>query len=83
MTKKIIQVPVDESLLKQLDSLSGKKKIARAELIREACQSYLATVEEAELEQQYKEGYWKIPESSDVGEAQESMIGEIFLEESW
>jgi metal-responsive CopG/Arc/MetJ family transcriptional regulator len=83
MGKKIIQVPVDERLLKQLDDFSGKKKIARAELIREACQSYLAAINKEDLERQYKEGYLRIPESSDVGKAQESMLKEILPEESW
>jgi metal-responsive CopG/Arc/MetJ family transcriptional regulator len=83
MTRKIIQVPVDEILLKKLDDLSHKQKEARAEVIREACQSYLAAVETEDLEKQYKAGYKRIPESPDAGEAQEAILGETLSEESW
>jgi metal-responsive CopG/Arc/MetJ family transcriptional regulator len=83
MTKKIIQVPVDEKLLKKLDDLSDKQKKARAEVIREACQRYLAAVETDDLEKQYQAGYKRIPESPDAGKAQEAMLGEILSEESW
>jgi metal-responsive CopG/Arc/MetJ family transcriptional regulator len=83
MTKKIIQVPVDENLLKRLDYFSVKQNKARAEVIREACQSYLAAIETEDLERQYKEGYERIPESIDAGKAQEAMLSEILPEESW
>jgi metal-responsive CopG/Arc/MetJ family transcriptional regulator len=83
MTKKIIQVPVDKSLLQKLDDLSVRQKKARAEVIREACQSYLAAIETEDLERQYKEGYERIPESSDSAKAQEATLSEILAEESW
>ena len=55
MPKKVIQVPVDAKLLKELDTLSKKQHKARAEVIREACAQYITKVEEAELDRQYIE----------------------------
>ena len=83
MTKKVIQVPVDEELLNGLDNLSKKQHKARAELIRQACLHYLQQVEYKELDRLYRQGYEKIPEESEVGEAQIDMAGQVMPKELW
>jgi metal-responsive CopG/Arc/MetJ family transcriptional regulator len=83
MAKKIIQVPVDEVLLKDLDRLSKRQCKARAELIRYACQKYLRLVEQEEMDRIYQQGYKKIPEQSALGDAQISLSGQILSRESW
>ncbi|MFW6118078.1 MAG: ribbon-helix-helix protein, CopG family [Chloroflexota bacterium] len=83
MVKKVIQVPVDEQLLIALDQTSRKQKKARAELIREACQYYLEQVESEELDRLYQQGYERLPEETELGEAQIGLAGEILPEESW
>jgi len=83
MVKKVIQVPVDEGLLIALDHTSRKQNRARAELIREACQCYLAQVESEELDRLYKEGYERVPEGPDLAEAQIGLAGEVLPKESW
>jgi len=83
MTKKVIQVPVDEELLKNLDSLSKKQRKARAELIRQACLSYLEQAKEEELDKIYREGYKRIPETPDMGEVGAALLAEILPKESW
>ena len=83
MAKKVIQVPVDEVLLKELDSVSKKQQRARSELIRQACRHYLRQVEHEELDKLYKQGYEKIPEEAEIGEAQIAIAGEIVSGESW
>ena len=83
MVKKVIQVPVDEELLVALDRTSRKQNRARAELIREACQCYLAQVESEELDRLYQEGYERVPEGPELGEAQIGLAGEILAKESW
>ncbi len=83
MVKKVIQVPVDEELLIALDQTSRKQNKARAELIREACQHYLEQVESEELDQLYQQGYERLPEESELGEAQIALAGEILSGESW
>lgn len=81
MAKKVIQVPVDEELLRELDNLSKKQCKARSELIRQACLRYLQQVESEELDRLYREGYRRIPEESEAGEAQAAMSAELFSKE--
>ena len=83
MVKKVIQVPVDEKLLTALDKLSRKQSQARSEIIRRACQHYLEQMESEELDKIYQQGYERIPEDVEIGEAQVSIAGEILSEESW
>lgn len=83
MGKKVIQVPVDEELLTALDQLSRKQRKARSELIRQACQNYLRQVESEELDRLYQQGYEKLPEGPESGEAQVAVAGEILPRESW
>jgi metal-responsive CopG/Arc/MetJ family transcriptional regulator len=83
MVKKIIQVPVDEELLKDLDILSKKQRKARSELIRQACLRYLQQVKYEELDKLYQQGYIRIPEEPEAGEIQIAMSGEILSAESW
>ena len=83
MVKKVIQVPVDEELLKDLDRLSRKQGRARSELIRQACISYLRRLEDEEQDKIYQQGYLRIPEEPAVGEAQVTMLGEALSRESW
>jgi len=83
MAKKVIQVPVDEGLLKELDNLSKKQSKARSELIRQACLSYLRQVEREELDRIYQQGYMRIPEEPGTGEIQVAISGEFMTKESW
>ncbi len=83
MAKKVIQVPVDEELLKDLDGLSKKQRKARSELIRQACQIYLQQAKQEEMDRLYQQGYERIPEEAEVGEAQVAVVGEIISRESW
>jgi len=79
MVKKVIQVPVDKELLVSLNMASRKQQKTRAELIREACLSYLRQVEEEEMDIIYRKGYEKMPESEDIGRAQVKLIGGILI----
>jgi metal-responsive CopG/Arc/MetJ family transcriptional regulator len=83
MIKKVIQVPVDEELLRDLDSLSKKQRKARAELIRQACSSYLQKAKDQELDMTYQQGYLRIPEEPEEGETQIAISGQILPGESW
>ena len=83
MAKRIIQVPVGEKLLIALDRTSRKKNKARAELIREACECYLAQLESEELDRLYQRGYERVPEAGEVGEAQIGLAAGILSEELW
>ena len=83
MAKKVIQIPVDEELLRNLDSLSKKQRKARSEVIRQACLSYLQRIEELELDKIYQRGYIEIPEELTTGEIQAVISGEFLSKESW
>ena len=83
MAKKVIQVPVDDELLKDLNSLSKKQHKARSELIRQACLRYLQQVENEELDRVYQQGYKRIPEEPETGEIQLAMSGEYLSKELW
>jgi len=83
MTKKVIQVPIDEQLLFALDRLSRRQGKARAGVIREACRCYLAAREAEELDAEYRRGYEELPEESELAEAQVALAGETLSRESW
>jgi metal-responsive CopG/Arc/MetJ family transcriptional regulator len=83
MVKKVIQVPVDEGLLRDLDNLSKKQRKARSELIRQACLSYLQRVKDEELDNIYRRGYIRIPEEPEAGEIQIAVAGKVLAKESW
>ena len=83
MVKKVIQVPMDRELLNSLNKVSVKQKRARAELIREACMSYLGQIEEDEMDIIYRRGYEKIPEKEDTGRAQAEIMGRVLPRERW
>lgn len=83
MSKKVIQLPIDDELLKNINYLSKKQHKARAALIREACKNYIVLTEQAESERLYEQGYEKMPETADNGEAQLTMLKKIAPAEKW
>ncbi len=83
MVKKVIQVPVDEKLLTELDRVSKKQSEARSEIIRRACRQYIDQVESEEMDYQYQQGYRRLPEDTGVGKVQLLMVGEVLPEETW
>lgn len=83
MTKKIIQVPVDEELLQALDHVSAKLHKARAAVIRQACKQYLTRMEQEELDKLYQQGYEKSPEEHEWGVVQMNLATQILPKESW
>ncbi len=83
MAKKIIQVPVDDSLLGSLDDMANRKGQSRSEVIREACLRYLRQAEYEKLDEAYKEGYGRIPEKPGVAESQALLTSRILEAENW
>ncbi|MBN2025989.1 MAG: ribbon-helix-helix protein, CopG family [Actinobacteria bacterium] len=83
MAKRVIQVPVDDSLIEALNTASKKGGLTRSELIRQACRLYLRQLKTAELDTIYREGYENIPEEPAMGEIQADLAGQVLQEESW
>ena len=80
---KVIQVPMEEELLRAVNRRAKAKQSSRAALIRSACEEYLRRVEEEELERRYVEGYRRKPETPSVGKLGEKMAAEVWPKEDW
>lgn len=83
MNKKVIQVPVNQDLLADLDRLAEKQNTPRAEVIRQACRQFLKRAEQEELESLYREGYKQTPETPQLAEAQLDLTGRVIAQEQW
>ncbi len=83
MSKKVIQVPIDDELLGALDEASGTERRKRADLIRQACREYLKRHQTEMLDRLYQEGYERVPEDGAIGEAQVALLGPVLGDESW
>lgn len=82
-SNRIVQVPIDENLLAQLDELSRAEGGSRSAVIRRACREYLRRVREDALDEVYERGYQRVPEDTAVGQAQASLAAQVLPEESW
>lgn len=80
---KVIQVPMDEDLLREVTRTAKVQRATRAALIRKACQEFLRRLEEAELDRRYAEGYRRKPESPASGKLGEKMAAEVWPKEDW
>lgn len=83
MSKKVIQVPIEDELLEALDEVSRSERRSRADLIRIACRDYLRRRRSQTLDRLYQEGYERVPEDSAIGEAQVALLGQVLGEETW
>ena len=80
---KVIQVPMDETLLRAVNRRAKASRSTRAALIRTACEEYLRKLEEEELDRRYVEGYRRKPENPDWGEAGSKLAAQVWPEEDW
>ena len=80
---KVIQVPMDEKLLRAVNRQARASRSTRAALIRKACQQYLQRLEERELDRRYVEGYRRKPEKPAWGEMGAKLAAEVLPEEHW
>jgi hypothetical protein len=80
---KVIQVPMEETLVQTLDSWSRELDRSRADIIREACRRYLKHLEREKLEKLYREGYDRFPEEPIIAHTQEALLGQVLPKEDW
>jgi len=83
---RIIQVPVPEELLRELDALSEKRGQSRSALIREACATYVASLEETEADRRYIRSYTETPETEEEKEWAElgaEMLARFTADDEW
>jgi len=75
---KVTHMVMDEHLLSRIDEWAGKLGISRSELVRQACQRFLTSLQE----KAYVQAYLEVPESSDAGEAQVGLMAEVMGQEA-
>lgn len=83
---RIIQVPISEDLLQQLDAYSAERGQSRSAFIREACAEYVAKLTEEELDRQYEEAYRKFPEGEEEeawARMGEHELAKLLAEDEW
>jgi metal-responsive CopG/Arc/MetJ family transcriptional regulator len=82
-SSRIVQVPIDDALLSELDELSKTQGSSRSETIRTACRDYLRRRRAETLDDAYERGYKRVPEGGAVGEAQATLAAHALPEETW
>jgi hypothetical protein len=80
---KVIQVPMEEELLKQIDAIAGSVAESRVEFIREACQQRLKSLHAKELHRLYIEGHQSHPEGLDWAESSAKLLSKRLPKEKW
>jgi len=82
-SKKIIQVPMAEQLLEQIDATAGIVAESRAAFIREACQQRLKSLHAKELDRLYIKGHQGHPEDLDWAENSAKLLSKRLPKEKW
>jgi len=82
-SNKIIQVPMEEELLKQIDASAGIVAESRAAFIREACQQRLKNLHVKELDRLYVEGHQSHPEDLDWAKSSAKLLSKRLPKEKW
>jgi hypothetical protein len=82
-TKTIIQVPMEEDLLKRIDATAGIVAESRAAFIRAACQQRLKSFETKERDRLYIEGHQRHPEDLDWAESSAKLLSKRLPKEKW
>jgi hypothetical protein len=80
---KIIQVPMEQELLRQIDATAGIVAESRAAFIREACQQRLKSLHAKELDRLYIEGHQSRPENLDWAESSAKLLSKRLPKEKW
>jgi hypothetical protein len=81
--KKIIQIPIDEELLEQIDETSRVLAESRAAFIREACRLRLRSLEGSKLDRIYVEGYQRMPENTAWAKVGAELLSRRLPKEKW
>jgi hypothetical protein len=82
-TRKIIQVPIEEDLLKRIDATAGMVAESRAAFIRTACQQRLKSFEAKERDRLYVESHQRHPEDLDWAESSAKLLSKRLPKEKW
>ena len=81
--KKIMQVQIEDNLLKRVDASAGVVAESRAAVIRTACQQSLKSLRTKELDQLYMEGHRSQPEDLGWAESSARLLSKRLPKEKW
>ena len=81
--KKIIQVPIQDDLLERIDETAGMVAESRAAFIREACRQRLKSLQAAELDRRYVQGYRRKPEDTAWAETGAKLLARRLPRDKW
>ena len=81
--KKVIQVPIEDDLLKRIDATAAVVAESRAAFIRKACQQRLKTLQATELDRLYMEGHKRQPEELAWAESSAKLLSTRLPKEKW
>lgn len=82
-SSKIVQVPMEDELLKRIDATAGIVAESRAAFIREACKLRLKTLQHKERDRLYIEGHQSRPEDLDWAESSAKLLSKRLPKEKW
>jgi metal-responsive CopG/Arc/MetJ family transcriptional regulator len=82
-SSKVIQVPMEEELLRQIDATAGIVAESRAAFIREACQQRLKSLRTRDLDRLYTEGHRSRPENLDWAQSSAKLLSKRLPKEKW
>ena len=82
-TKKIIQVPIEDDLLRRIDEAVGRVAESRAAFIRDACRLRLKTLEGERLDRQYTDGYRRRPEDVAWAKTTTRLLSRVLPPDRW
>ena len=81
--KKVIQVPIEPSLLSRIDGTARSVAESRAAFIREACKIRLRELDAAQQDRRYVEGYSRKPESTAWAKTSALLFSRVLPREKW
>ncbi|PYV14603.1 MAG: hypothetical protein DMG21_17575 [Acidobacteria bacterium] len=76
---KVIQVSMQEELLRAMTRKAKAARQSRAALIRTACEDYLRKLDEEQLDRRYVESYRRKPENPGLGKAGARLADEVWV----
>ena len=82
-SKKIIQVPIEDTLLMRIDETAARVAESRAAFIRDACRLRLKALEGDRLDRRYIDGYRRKPEDPVWAKTTTQLLAGVLPREKW
>ena len=81
--KKIIQVPIENDLLRRIDEVVGRVAECRVAFIRDACRLRLEALEGDRLDRQYVDGCHRRPDDMAWAKTTTRLLSGVLPREKW